>query len=493
MKQSFELRLGQSLTMTPALQQAIKLLQLSSLELEGEIQDALESNIMLEEAIDDWNLIDSPERRADDTTDDPIREQSTENAPALDALPDSMQEDYRWDDVYDVPSQKSAGGIDEDGLPFVERAGDESDSDLQGHLIWQLELSALSKRDRQLTATVVDALDFDGYLRLPLETIFTSYLTEHRDEEEPSNDEMKLALRQVQQLDPTGVGARDLRECLLLQLNERHPNLSDNSVALAHQIIDQHLELLGTADLVRLRRVLNIEMSALDGAIAVVRSLDPKPGAKFQRDSTEYIAPDVYVKRHGLLWIAELTPGATTPLRVNQLYATLAKKAKGTDADTMKNHLQEAKWFIKSLQSRNDTLLKVANSIVMRQHKFFERGAEALVPLVLRDIAEDVEMHESTISRITSSKYMHTPFGVLPFKHFFSSHVGTSDGGEAAASAIQAMIKKLVAVEPPNKPLSDTALVKQLAEKDIEIARRTVAKYREALSIPPSHARKRLA
>lgn len=493
MKQSFELRLGQSLTMTPALQQAIKLLQLSSLELESEIQDALESNIMLEEASDDWNATDNPEQHTDNSSAETSTETSAEVPPATEVIPDSVQEDFRWDDIYDVPSQKSTGSIDEDGLPYVERVGDDSDSDLQGHLLWQLELSLLSKRDRQLTATVVDALDTDGYLRLPLDTIFTSFLKQYRDEEEPRNDEMSLALKQVQQLDPPGVGARDLRECLLLQLNDQYPNLAHSSVELAKQIIDQHLELLSTADLPKLCRTLNVEMSALSDAIAVVRRLDPKPGSKFQRDSTEYIAPDVYVKRHGLMWIAELTPGATTPLRINELYATLAKKAKGSDADTMKSHLQEAKWFIKSVQSRNETLLKVANSIVFRQHKFFEHGAESLVPLVLRDIAEDVEMHESTISRITSSKYMHTPYGVLPFKHFFSSHVGTSNGGEAAATAIQAMIKKLVAAEPPNKPLSDTALVKLLVEKDIEIARRTVAKYREALSIPPSHARKRLA
>ncbi|MFT5062724.1 MAG: RNA polymerase sigma-54 factor [Gammaproteobacteria bacterium] len=492
MKQSFELRLGQSLTMTPALQQAIKLLQLSSLELESEIQDALESNIMLEDASEEFSSLEKSDENSVKSSDGE-NDNAVEQSSTLDSLPDTMQEDYRWDDIYDVPSQKNAGGIDEDGLPFVERVGDESDNDLQGHLLWQLELSLLSTRDRQLTATVVDALDFDGYLRLPLETIFTSCLTEHRDQEEPSSDEMSLALKQVQQLDPPGVGARDLRECLLIQLHEQYPDLADNSVVLAKQVIDQHLELLGTADLAKLRRVLNVEMSALSEAIAVIRGLNPKPGAKFQHDSTEYISPDVYVKRHGLMWIAELTPGATTPLRVNELYATLAKKTKGKDAETMKNHLQEAKWFIKSLQSRNETLLKVANSIVMRQHKFFELGAESLVPLVLRDIAEDVEMHESTISRITSSKYMHTPFGVLRFKHFFSSHVGTRDGGEAAATAIQAMLKKLVAAERPNKPLSDTALVKLLAEKDIEIARRTVAKYREALSIPPSHARKRLA
>lgn len=492
MKQSFELRLGQSLTMTPALQQAIKLLQLSSLELETEIQDALESNIMLEDASEEFSSQENTEKKSDEKS-DAASENAIEQSSTLESLPDTMEEDYRWDDIYDVPTQKNTGGIDEEGLPFVERVGDESDNDLQGHLLWQLELSLLSKRDRQLTATVVDALDFDGYLRLPLETIFTSYLTQHRDEEEPSNDEMSLALKQVQQLDPPGVGARDLRECLLIQLNDQYPDLADTSIQLANEIIDKHLDVLGSADLTKLRRALDVEMTALDQAIRVIRRLDPKPGSKFQHDSTEYISPDVYVKRHGLLWIAELTPGATTPLRVNELYATLAKKTKGKDAETMKNHLQEAKWFIKSLQSRNETLLKVANSIVMRQHNFFERGAEALVPLVLRDIAEDVEMHESTISRITSSKYMHTPFGVLPFKHFFSSHVGTSDGGEAAATAIQAMIKKLVAAEPPNKPLSDTALVKQLAEKDIEIARRTVAKYREALSIPPSHARKRLA
>jgi RNA polymerase sigma-54 factor len=352
----------------------------------------------------------------------------------------------------------------------------------------------MSDIDKAIATTIIDALDHNGYLSASLEEIRDSVLKEDgllEDDETLELDEVNAVLRRVQHFDPPGVAARNLQECLLLQLAQTPAHLPWREQAI--QLVSDFLPLVASHDYTQLMRKMRLKEDELKQVMGSIQTLNPHPGAGLQSDITEYVIPDVIVTKKSGRWRVELNPDVAPRLRVNATYAALAKTSKSPeDAGYIKSNLQEARWFIKSLMSRNETLLKVATRIVEHQIGFFEYGEEAMKPLVLHDIAEAVEMHESTISRITTQKYMLTPMGIFELKYFFSSHVSTTTGGECSAKAIQAIIRKLVAAENKRKPLSDSQMAKILAEKDIQIARRTVAKYRESLNIPPSNERKRL-
>jgi RNA polymerase sigma-54 factor len=339
-----------------------------------------------------------------------------------------------------------------------------------------------------IAESIIDAINDDGFLSLSLEDLLESLQPQLPEVE---LDEIVAVLHRVQQCDPLGVAARDLRECLLLQLQAMSDEIT--WAAEARTLLSEHFELLAARDYTQLKRVLKLNEQQLTEVIQLIQNLNPRPGGQIVSDRTEYIVPDVIVSKTAKGWRVELNADTAPKIRVNNYYAGLIKHASGSDSATMKNHLQEARWFIKSLQSRNDTLLKVATSIIEHQRDFLEQGEVGMKPMVLHDISEELGMHESTISRTTTRKYMHTPRGIFELKYFFSSHVGTASGGEASSTAIRSMIKTLIAEESPKKPLSDNKLAQILSDKGINVARRTVAKYREAMAIPPSNERKRLA
>lgn len=503
MKQSIQLRLGQQLTMTPQLQQAIKLLQLSTLELQREIQDALESNLMLEAGEDEDQ---GQEPMADGAgveqklTAESQSEQRTGELDAAvdaeipsegDALPAELPVDSEWSDTFEGspgdqyagPSAGSGAAGDGDFDLFAQQSRPQT---LQDHLEWQLNLSHLGVRDQEIAEALIDGIDADGYLRIdPAE------LLESLDLEGLELDEIEMVLHRIQSLDPPGVGARDPRECLLLQLRQSH--LDSPSRAVALQICEHWFDALARNDLDELRRHTKVPDQMLGNALELIRSLQPRPGSLVSEVRPDYVIPDVLVRKRAGVWQVELNPETQPKLKVNEEYAKLIRRAdNGAENLCLKNHLQEARWFIKSLLSRNDTVLRVASKIVELQRDFFDYGEEAMRPLILRDVADSLELHESTVSRVTTQKYMHTPRGTLEFKYFFSSHVGTATGGECSSTAIRAFIRKLVAAEAANKPLSDNKIAGILSEQGIKVARRTVAKYREAMGIPPSNERKRL-
>ncbi|MDZ7662252.1 RNA polymerase factor sigma-54 [Thiohalophilus sp.] len=499
MKQTLQLRLGQHLTMTPQLQQAIRLLQLSTLELQTEIQDALDSNLMLEmdeegdstennEPTDSYTVAEAPPGAENQETPQNVAESDETESAASETpgeIPDDLPVDSNWDDIYDNVATAQASSPAEPG-PDFEISGS-TDETLQDYLRWQMELSHFSDTDRAIAEVIIDSINDDGYLGCSIEEVQQAL-----GDEEIELDEIEAVLHRVQHFDPPGVGARDLRESLTLQLKQfplEHAHLQK-----AMELVDQHFELLAHRDYAQLQRKLKLDEAELRDVVQLITSLNPRPGGRINTGQPEYIIPDVIVNKVKGQWRVELNPDAAPRLRINPHYASLIKKVKNDeDNATLKNHLQEARWFLKSLTSRNETLLKVATSIVERQKDFLEHGEEAMKALVLHDIAEEVDMHESTISRVTTKKYMHTPRGIYELKYFFSSHVSTSSGGEASATAIRALIKKLVAAESPNKPLSDSKIATILSDKGINVARRTVAKYREAMAIPPSNERKRLA
>ncbi|MCC2638313.1 MAG: polymerase factor sigma-54 [Moraxellaceae bacterium] len=500
MKPTLQLQIGQHLTMTPQLQQAIRLLQLSTLELQTEIQEALDSNPMLEMADSDGE----PAEKVDDTPIDyAAAEEALASAAAAPAderpldinnnegMPDELPVDSLWEDVFSSGSGSatSSSGGDEDDTSFEARNA--APETLAQHLAWQLNLTHFSDLDRAIGMTILDAIDERGYLTADLEEILEAVA----DPEDPfavELDEVEAVLHRIQQFDPPGVAGRDLRECLLIQLRQLPEDTPCRVEAMA--TVRDHLELLASRDFASLMRKLKLSETGLKGAISLIQSLNPNPGGRMGNGGdTEYVTPDVIVRRLRDRWTVELNPETAPRLRVNSGYAALVRRADSSADNTyLRNHLQEARWFIKSLQSRNDTLLKVASCIVEHQRAFLEQGPEAMKPMVLRDIAEEVGMHESTISRVTTQKFMHTPRGVFELKYFFSSHVGTTGGGEASSTAIRAMIRKLVGQEDPRKPLSDNKIADLLLDQGIEVARRTIAKYRESLNIPPSNERKRL-
>ncbi|EGZ2476734.1 RNA polymerase factor sigma-54 [Escherichia coli] len=476
MKQGLQLRLSQQLAMTPQLQQAIRLLQLSTLELQQELQQALVSNPLLEQ-IDTHEEIDTRETQDSETLD-------TADALEQKEMPEELPLDASWDTIYTAgtPSGTSGDYID-DELPVYQG---ETTQTLQDYLMWQVELTPFSDTDRAIATSIVDAVDDTGYLTVPLEDILESM-----GDEEIDIDEVEAVLKRIQRFDPVGVAAKDLRDCLLIQLSQfdkTTPWLEE-----ARLIISDHLDLLANHDFRTLMRVTRLKEDVLKEAVNLIQSLDPRPGQSIQTGEPEYVIPDVLVRKHNGHWTVELNSDSIPRLQINQHYASMCNNARNDgDSQFIRSNLQDAKWLIKSLESRNDTLLRVSRCIVEQQQAFFEQGEEYMKPMVLADIAQAVEMHESTISRVTTQKYLHSPRGIFELKYFFSSHVNTEGGGEASSTAIRALVKKLIAAENPAKPLSDSKLTSLLSEQGIMVARRTVAKYRESLSIPPSNQRKQL-
>jgi RNA polymerase sigma-54 factor len=490
MKQSIQLRIGQQLTMTPQLQQAIRLLQLSTLELQSEVQNLIESNPMLEQ--EDGESAAPPESGNGEANSNGAATDSELSAGNGDTIPDELGVDSTWEDTYDtgITSYSTPGSDDNRDILDTYTISGEC---LHEHLYWQLEMGNFSQVDRLIAHTLIDAIDDDGYLTQDMEGILQQLANEPGIEpDEIEAEEVEAVLHRIQQFDPVGVGARSLTESMELQLQQYGPDTP--WLKEARILIRDHLKLLGNRDFSQLGRRMGLAKDDLQHVIHLIQSLNPRPGSRFSNMEPEYIVPDVYVRKHNDEWRVELNTESIPKLRINRLYANLVKRANNSKDNTyLKDNLQEARWFLKSLQSRHETLLKVANCIVSRQHAFFDYGEEAMKPMVLRSIADEVEMHESTISRVTTRKYMHTPRGIYEFKYFFSSHVSTEAGGECSATAIRAIIKKLVAAENPARPLSDNKIAGILAEQGIKVARRTIAKYRESLSIAPSNERKRLA
>ena len=553
MKQSLQLKLGQQLTMTPQLQQAIRLLQLSTLDLQQEIQEALESNPMLEmtEGEEGANSNESKESNTEDKTNDlntSSSEASSENSQESSAdssddwqenIPDDLPVDTNWDDIYQGNSSSSSSSVGpERDDSYFDSQIDNSET-LQEHLLWQLNLTPMSDQDRSIAMTLIDAVAPSGLLTVSIDDIYagligkidhlpepdqtaesaeqdsdspdietaakdlepenTTEFTENQnpdddqqeDSEELSIEEVYAVQHRLQLFDPIGSCSEDLGQCLLVQLNQ----LPADTPALeaAKLVVQEHLPQLGNRDYKQIMRRCKLKEADLKQAILLIQQLTPHPGELIGSSDTSYIVPDVFVAKKNDRWSVELNPEIAPKIRINNNYANLVKRADSSDDNTfLRDNLQEARWFLKSLQSRNETLLKVASCIVDKQRGFLDHGPEAMRPLVLHDIAEDVGMHESTISRVTTQKYMHTPQGIFELKYFFSSHVSTDNGGECSSTAIRAIIKKLVAAEDPKKPLSDSKITNLLSDQGIQVARRTIAKYRESLGIAASNERKRL-
>jgi RNA polymerase sigma-54 factor len=491
MKPSLQLKIGQHLTMTPQLQQAIRLLQLSTLDLQAEIQQTLEENPMLE--VEEENL--QRETPAASDTDSQKTEDQHLDMEKTQEIPEELAVDTNWEDIYDINPTGSATATpssDDTGNDYLENQSIAGNT-LHEHLLWQLHNSSISETDLIIGITIIDAINDDGYLTESIEDIYKS-LT-HESEIEPNElelDEVEAVLHRIQHFDPLGVAAKDLRECLLLQLAHIPPDTKD--LDEIKMLISDHLGLIGAHDYARLQRKTHRTEDELNVLINFIQTLNPKPGSLISNNTTQYVVPDIFVRKINGQWRIDLNHETAPKIRVNQLYVDHLKTSERSKGSAyLKNSLQEARWFIKSLQSRNETLMRVGTEIVKRQQLFLDYGAEGMKPMILRDIAEELELHESTISRVTTQKYMHTPRGVYEFKFFFSSHVGTSDGGECSATAIRAMMKKLIENENPLKPMSDSKISAFLVNEGINVARRTVAKYREAMLIPPSNERKRLA
>jgi len=487
MKQSIQFRLGQQLTMTPQLQQAVRLLQLSTSDLRREIQEALDSNLMLENAEEVeclngydhvWAMDETPEKGG--VVADPEQEVRPGDMP----IPHKLPVDVEWTDHYDGdPSSRGSRAQATDEFDILARYS--KAPTLRDHLHWQLNLSRLDAVSLAVATAIVDAVNEDGYC-----TATPEDLIETCGDPDLTPEEVEIVLHRVQSLDPPGVGARDLRECLLIQLRRLPEGTKMRGPAL--EVCDRYFEALAKSDMERIRRALRLSPRALDELTALVRSLHPRPGTLVADLEPQYVIPDVMVQKRETAWIVELNPETAPRLRVNPEYAGLIRRAdRSRDNQCLRSHLQEARWFINSLAGRNDTLLKVASKIVELQRDFLEYGEEAMRPMILRDIAEALDLHESTISRVTAEKYMGTPRGTFEFKYFFSSHLSTDAGGERSSTAVRACIRKLVAAEDPRHLLSDHRIATALAEYGIRIARRTVAKYREGMGVPSSNERRR--
>ena len=458
LKPSLQLKLGQTLTMTPQLQQAIRLLQLPVLDLNAQIQDALEENIMLEME----DLPDVPQTSSETTAEvEAIKAEEVWQTRTGDRMPES--------------------GYSGEGRPISEFA-DQSGETLRDHLLWQLEMEHFTPREAHIGEAVVDAINDDGYLTEKLADIVDAV------DAEPAAtiEEVEAVLRKVQALDPIGVGARSISECIILQLTQLDRDTP--GLELAVTLARDHLDLVATRQHGELRRSLRVGEEELQSALALVKGCNPKPGLAVSPAATEYVIPDVFVRKVDKRWQVEISPTGVPRLSVNQTYANLLKGS--GDHAVLRSQLQEARWLIRSLEIRNETLLKVATSIVTRQTGFLEHGEEHMKPLVLRDIAEEIGMHESTISRVTTSKYMHTPRGVFEFKYFFSSHLASESGEDQSSTSVRAKIRRYISAENPAKPLSDSKIATLLADEGVRVARRTVAKYREAMNIASSSERR---
>ncbi len=477
MKHSLQLKLGQHLTLTPQLQQSIRLLQLSTLELNQELEQILQENPLLEREEEDeasYAADEAPVHTAEaeaQSTDTPQPETS-------EAEPSGALDDADWNDY------STAGGDDEDN-DYAQ--GSISGSTLREHLLNQLIVSPLSLRDRTLVAALIDDLDEAGFLTQSLEDITASL----QDELEGLElEEVETALKHLQNMEPSGVGARNLAECLTLQLRALPEDTPAREDAL--RLTSHYLDLLAARDVGKLKKKLGIDDAALHTARALILSLNPRPGAAFGADETHYVIPDVYVRKVKGMWVASLNADAMPKLRVNRVYADILSRHRENGGSQLASQLQEARWLIKNVQQRFDTILRVSQAIVDRQKHFFEHGEVAMRPLVLREIADQVELHESTISRVTTQKFMMTPRGLYELKYFFGSHVATDNGGACSSTAIRALIKQLIAAENGKKPLSDGQLAEVLGQQGIVVARRTVAKYRESMQIPPANMRRAL-
>ena len=478
MKASLQLKLSQGLTMTPQLQQAIRLLQLSSMELQNEIQEALESNMMLE--LDEEDAGTPP--AGGDSTDTTYTETAREMD---DSLPEDLPVDTAWEDIYEGGMGGNRNAQAGEQSAFENR--DAQEQTLREHLLWQLNLTPTSSTDKIIATAVIDALDDDGYLACSIDDIRESIASEV----EVDTAEIEAMLRLVQAMEPPGMAARDLRECLLIQLRQLPADTPYRTEAML--LVSSYLQMLGDHDYRQLMRRMKLDRGSLQQVVALVQSLNPKPGAQIREIPTQYIVPDVYVRKEKDKWKVELNTETIPQLRINSRYMNMIGNIENSSDNTsLKAHLQEARWFIKSLQSRSETLLRVATSIVERQRGFLEHGEVAMRPLVLHDVAENLGMHESTISRVTTRKYMHTPRGIFELKYFFSSHVSTDLGGTASSTAIRALIRKFIEAETQERPLSDSRIATLLKDQGINVARRTVAKYRESMAIPPSNERRRL-
>jgi RNA polymerase sigma-54 factor len=458
LKPTLQLKLGQSLTMTPQLQQAIRLLQLPVLDLSAQIQEALEENVMLEME----DLPDVPKTSAETTAEiETIKAEDSWQSNSMERIQD--------------------GGWNGEGRPIGDFA-DQSGQTLREHLLWQLELEDFTPREAVIGEALIDAINDDGYLTDDLHEIRASI--DHQ--ADIADEEIARTLDKVQKLDPVGIGARSLAECIVLQLRQLDPETA--GLNLAVRLANDHLDLVASQEYAELRRALRTSEEELDYALALVRSCNPKPGLAVSAVAAQYVIPDVFVRKIDDRWQVEISASGVPRLTVNQQYAQLLRGS--GDHAALRSQLQEARWLVRSLEIRNETLAKVATCIVSRQQGFLEHGDEAMKPLVLRDVAESIGMHESTISRVTTNKYMHTPRGIFEFKYFFSSHLSTVDGDEQSSTAVRAKIRKLVGAENPAKPLSDSKIATLLVEEGINVARRTVAKYRESMKIASSSERK---
>ncbi len=471
MKPSLQLKLSQHLALTPQLQQSIRLLQLSTLELEHELEKYLLDNPLLERAEE----YPPPGAQQSDASRDGSPEPNTADEQRESASP----EEEGWLDDHVTSFGSSASPDDDDGDSDYQDVQAATVS-LREHLLWQLGLMTIPDRDRVLVRCLVEALDDDGYLTLSLEELAEAMPAEL----EIDPEELQIALKHLQHFDPTGVGARSAQECLALQLATLP---ADRTCTLAQEIVRNHLELLANHDFPRLRKQTGCDDDTLRAAHVLICSLNPRPGAAYASPDTRYITPDVVVRKVRGQWLVNVNADAFPRLRINSLYAQILSRQRGSG---LAGQLQEARWLIRNVQQRFDTILRVAQAIVERQRQFLDHGEVAMRPLVLREIAEVLGLHESTISRVTTQKYMATPRGIFELKYFFGSHVSTDAGGACSATAIRALIRQMISAEEPNKPLSDSQISEVLGQQGIVVARRTIAKYREALSIPPVNLRK---
>lgn len=479
MKPTLQTKLGQQLSLTPQLRQAIRLLQLSSVELETELNEALDANPLLEREEDAEEEAFTPVNEGDKAPEPASGEEASDNPDSGDYDPGESPD---WNES-SAGSYERRGNGDEDSDEFTAAAP----VDLHAHLLWQLRLSHLSARDLAIGEAVVEAINDDGYLEGPLEDIQAALSPEIN----ADLCEIETVLHIIQHFDPVGAGARNLSECLCVQLSLLSTDTP--GLALAQDVCRRHLDALAKQGPPKLAAHLGVAPADMDQAVTLLKSLDPKPGAQVSAGEAEYIAPDAIAYRQGGVWKVVLAAGSQPRLGINRHYERLIGKASREDDSYLRGQLQEARWLIKSLETRADTLLRVAKAITRQQSGFLDHGLEAMRPLTLREVAEELGLHESTISRATTRKYLRTPRGTFEFKHFFSSGIATEHGGSASATAIQAMLRKLIDGENPRTPLSDQRLAEILKAEGIPVARRTVAKYREAMNISASNERQRLA
>ena len=480
MKHSLQLRLSQHLTLTPQLQQSIRLLQLSTLELTQELERVLQENPLLER---DEGMREQPLPPGATSTADAA---PTADAPAADApAAEGPSDEGETADFHTLEDAPPSGYRDENDESESQQVAADTLT-LRAHLMAQLSLTKLPERDRRIVSLLIDSLDEGGYLTQSLEEL-VEFLPP---ELEIGLEDLQIALKHLQHLEPAGIGARNLSECLALQLVTLPTDTPH--VAEALETVKHNLEALAARDFGKLKKALRCDDAVLRCVQKLITSLNPRPGADFSSDETRYVVSDVIVKKVKGVWVASLNPDAMPRLRINRLYADILQRNRNAGSQQLASQLQEAKWLIKNVQQRFETILRVAQSIVDRQRNFFEHGDVAMRPLVLREIAEALDLHESTVSRVTTQKFMHTPRGIYELKYFFGSHVTTDAGGSASSTAIRALIKQLVSAENNRKPLSDGQISDILAQQGIVVARRTVAKYRESLQILPVNMRKAL-